>query len=148
MAFFRGFFIVFLAHLAGSYHPFSGTSVAAAALPNNSEILPRSGTEGCMPQNLKELLAELQPLVQQIGDANGAAEGQPTDGEISTPEPEPAPASNDSPDVPFENIQAGGLTIGLDVDKNSPTKLQGVEVTPEPDGSFRIVVSAKTEQHR
>jgi hypothetical protein len=86
--------------------------------------------------------------VQQISDANGAAEGQPTDGDISTPEPEPAPASNVSRDVPFQNIQAGGLTIGLDVDKNSPTKLQRVEVTPELDGSFRIVVSAKREQHR
>jgi hypothetical protein len=58
-----------------------------------------------MPQNLKELLAELQTLVQQISDANGAAEGQPTDGDIITPEPEPAPARTTVPTCPSRTFR-------------------------------------------
>jgi hypothetical protein len=101
-----------------------------------------------MPENIKTLLTDLQSLVQKIGDANGKEEGQLAEGEISTLEPDTAPASNDSPDVLINGGPAAGLAIGLNVDKNSPTKLERIEVTPEPEGRFRIVVSAKTEQHR
>jgi hypothetical protein len=101
-----------------------------------------------MPKNLQALIAELQPLVQQISDANGAAEGRPVESEISTIEPEPALVSNDSPDVPIKNIQAAGLTISLDVDKNSPMELERIDVAPEPDASYRITVSAKRKERR
>jgi hypothetical protein len=100
-----------------------------------------------MPKGLKSLLADLQTVVQPISDANGAEEGQPVKGEIGTLEPDTAPTSNDSPEVLTKDGQAAGLTIGLDVDKNSPMKLERIEVVPEPDGRFRIVVSAKREQH-
>ena len=105
-----------------------------------------------MPKNLQALIAELQPLVQQISEANGAA-GRPEESEISTLEPEtigpePAPVSNVSPDLSIKNIQAAGLTISLDVDKNSPMELERIDVAPEPDASYRITVSAKQKERR
>jgi hypothetical protein len=99
-----------------------------------------------MAKTLQALIADLQPLAQQMSDANGAAGGRPVESEITTIEPEPAPLSNVSSDVPKTNIQAAGLTIGIEVDKNSPMELEPIEVVPEPDGSFRITVTAKRKE--
>ena len=38
------------------------------------------------------------------------------------------------------------IDISSDVDKNSPIKLERIEIMPEADGRVRIMVSAKKEQ--
>jgi hypothetical protein len=111
-----------------------------------------------MPESLTKLIADLQHVVQQISDANGKEESQPSEGEISTHEPDTASTLNSNTDE--ENLgevndllikdhgRMGGLVIGVDLDKNSPVTVERIEVIPEPDKSVRVMVRAKKEQHR
>jgi hypothetical protein len=105
-----------------------------------------------MPQNIKSLLADLQRVVEQISYENGKQEAQPGQSDISTDEPDTAPAPNNSPDeeeigeVKDLIIKTADLVIG--VEKNNTINLEAVEVTPEPDGRVSIMIRAKKEQHR
>jgi hypothetical protein len=94
------------------------------------------------------LHADLQRVVQQISDAN-AEEKRPSEPESGTDQT--APAAIDIPEA-LEDGEIGndrhvaGVFIGVDVDRNSATKLERVEVTPEPDGRVSITIRAKREQ--
>jgi hypothetical protein len=104
-----------------------------------------------MPKNVKLLLADLQRVVQQMSDENGKEEGQLAESETSALDPDPASASNSSPDeiddvIIKANGQAPGLVIGVGVDKNNPMKLERIEVMPEPEGRVRVMVRAKKQQ--
>jgi hypothetical protein len=109
-----------------------------------------------MPENIKKLIADLQHVVHQISDANGKLEGQPSEGETSTLEPEKAAEVVNNTDeekigevnelLIKEHGRTGGLVIGVDLDKNSPVTLERIEIMPEPDERVRVVVCAKKEQ--
>jgi hypothetical protein len=109
-----------------------------------------------LAENIKKLIADLQHVVQQISDANGKQEGQPSEGETSTHEPETGAALNNNTDK--EKIgevndllvkeHGGGLVIGVDLDNNSPITLERIEIMPEPDERVRVMVCAKKEQAR
>jgi hypothetical protein len=81
-----------------------------------------------MPENIKKLIADLQHVVHQISDANGEQEGQPSEGETNTLEPERAAALVNNTDegkigqvndlLIKEHGRTGGLVIGVDLDKN------------------------------
>ena len=97
-----------------------------------------------MPKEITALLADLQSVVQQMKDANGKQEGQAVESQTGTPEPDPAPAAENDVAIKADGL-AAGVAIGVDVDKNNPMKLERIEVAPEPDGSFRIMIRAKRE---
>jgi hypothetical protein len=47
---------------------------------------------------------------------------------------------------PKGDQHVAGLVIGIDADRNSTTKLEEVEVMPEPDGRVSITLRAKRDE--
>ena len=90
-----------------------------------------------MPRSITSLLADLQRVMQQISDENGREEGQLAEPETDTQQPGKAPAATD---------HLAGVVIGIDAERNSTTKLEQVEVMPEPDDRVTITVRAKRDQ--
>ena len=107
-----------------------------------------------MSERITSLLGDLQRLVQQLNGGNHKQEGRPVEGEISA-EPDTAPGLIENPDekkigevedlIVNADGQVAGVVIAADVDKNSTTALERVEVTPEPDGRVRITVFVKKD---
>jgi hypothetical protein len=122
-------------------------------------------------QQLTPLLGDLQRLINELNDGAKKKEGQPADGQTGPREPAPVPPANAERAAPQEPApaslskaetaaeaksgevndvtikadgQVGGLVIG--VGAGSAMKLERLEVTPEPDGSLRIMVRAKREE--
>jgi hypothetical protein len=100
-----------------------------------------------MPKEITALLADVQRLVREVSEMNAndkanqvKEESQPAATEKSTLESATSPAS----DFVSKDESREGLVIG--VDHSNQMKLERIEVTPEPDGRLRIMVSAKKEQ--
>jgi hypothetical protein len=106
-----------------------------------------------MSQPVKSLLGDLQGVVRQLGDQNNKKEVGPVKREPPAQEPGMAPAStlNNADEKKIRevndlNIKVAGVVIGVDIDNDDTTKLERVEVTPEPDGRVRIILSVKKEE--
>ena len=106
-----------------------------------------------MPRSITSLLADLQRVMQQISDENGREEGQRAEPETDTQQPGKAPAATDIRDEngigevdDTANRHLAGVVIGIDAERNSTTKLEQVEVMPEPDDRVTIAVRAKRDQ--
>jgi hypothetical protein len=107
-----------------------------------------------MAENLTSLLGDLQLLVKELEEQRKKKE--PETGPTDTPDPDAAPASGSSPpnekptgevnDLTIKTDGKAGVVIGVSVDESSAVKLERFEVTPEPDGRVRIMVSAKKEE--
>jgi hypothetical protein len=107
-----------------------------------------------MSENLTSLLGDLQLLVKELEGQRKNKE--PETDQTATPDPDTAPASssslpNEKPtdevhDLTIKTDGKAGVVIGVSVDESSAIKLERFEVTPEPDGRVRIMVSAKKEE--
>jgi hypothetical protein len=106
-----------------------------------------------MSENLTSLLGDLQLLVKELEEQRKKKEPEPSP--TDTPDPDAAPASTSSPpdekptgenDLTIKTDGKAGIVIGVSVDESSAVKLERFEVTPEPNGRVRIMVSAKKEE--
>jgi hypothetical protein len=96
------------------------------------------------------LLSDLHRVAGQLSDANGREKSQIAEPETGTHQPASPPAASHSPDGnAVEEIgdrserHGAGVVIGIDTERNSTTKLEQIEVTPEPDGRVSIMVRVK-----
>jgi hypothetical protein len=106
-----------------------------------------------VPEPLTSLLSDLHRVAGQSRDANSKEEGHLAEPETATHQPATAPAVSQSPDgntvEEIENSSdrhVAGVVIGIDAETNSTTKLEQIEVTPEPDGRVSIIVRVKRDE--
>jgi hypothetical protein len=120
-----------------------------------------------MSERLTSLLDDLHLLVQELDEQQKKQDNKkgPEKDQAAAQEPDTVPASNTAtPDdsnskssdekktgegndlIIRTDSKAAGVIIGVGVDENSPIQLERFEVTPEPDGRVRIIVSAKKKE--
>jgi hypothetical protein len=115
-----------------------------------------------MSDQITSLLSDLQDLLQVLNPAKDKKEVQPIEGQIPTRGPNTVLASNlknaivSSPDeerigkvndlIIKADGNVAGLVISVGDDKNIALKLERFELTPQPDGSVHITLSAKREE--
>jgi hypothetical protein len=103
-----------------------------------------------MSQPVKSLLGDLQGVVQQLGD-NKKEDFVKREPPAQEPGTAPASKLNNADEKKIRegnnlNIKVAGVVIGVDIDNDDTTKVERVEVTPEPDGRVRIILSVKKEE--
>jgi hypothetical protein len=112
-----------------------------------------------MSDQVTSVLSELQGLLQVLNKGKNDEEVQPTEGQIHRRDPDTVLASHlknaivSSPDekrigevndlIIKADGKVAGIVISVGDDKKIALKLERFEVTPQPDGSVRIVVRAR-----
>jgi hypothetical protein len=103
-----------------------------------------------VPEPLTSLLAELTRVTDQLSQVNGKEDSRLAGSASVTHQPATAPAESHGPDRKASGEiedkserHVAGVVIGIDAESNPATKLEQIEVTPEPDGRVSIVVRVK-----
>jgi hypothetical protein len=103
-----------------------------------------------VPEPLTSLLAELTRVTDQLSQVNGKEESRLAGSASVTHQPAAAPVESPGPDRKASGEiedkserRVAGVVIGIDAESDSATKLEQIEVTPEPDGRVRIMVRVK-----
>ena len=115
-----------------------------------------------MSDQLTSLLSDLQALLQGLNKPKDKEEVRPLEGQIRTREPDTVLASKPknaivaSPDekriaevndlIINADGKVAGIVISVGDAKNIALKLERFELTPQPDGSVRIMLSAKKDE--
>jgi hypothetical protein len=115
-----------------------------------------------MSDQITSLLSDLQDLLQVLNQSRDKKEVEPIEGQIRTRGPDTVLASNlknaivSSPDeerigkvndlIIKADGNVAGVVISVGDDKHIALKLERFELTPQPDGSVHIMLSAKREE--